>query len=149
NKFQLFDELAAEAGPGANGLKIDLMEPPRYIDDTRENVSRAVMESAAKLLNEKLETLALKGIKFNSAVMVGGPSKSPEWPRIVEEITGISLSIGSQHAGAKGAAIMAGIGIGIYKNEYNAIKQEQLQKHKKIFRKTIQNKRVLRNKGKL
>jgi len=115
NKYEIFDELAAKANSGADGLKIDLRETPASIDASRENISRAVMEGAAELLNEKIKILALNGIKFNSAVMVGGPSKSPIWPRIVEEITGISLTVGSQHAGAKGAAIIAGIGAKIYK----------------------------------
>ena len=115
NKYEIFNELAANASPGADGLKIDLRETPAPINASRENISRAVMEGAAVLLNEKLKTLAEKGIKFNSAVMVGGPSKSPIWPQVVEEITGIKLSVGSQHAGAKGAAIMAGTGVGIYK----------------------------------
>ncbi len=117
NKLQFFDALAAKAKSGAGGLKIDLRKTPEYIDDTRENISRAVMEGAAELLNEKIKFLASSGIKFNKAIMVGGPSKSPVWPQIVEEITGISLTVGSQHAGAKGAAVLAGIGAGIYKGE--------------------------------
>jgi len=115
NKYEIFNELAAKAKPGADGLKIDLRKTPTTISASLENISRAVMEGAAELLNEKIKILASNGIKFNSAVMVGGPSKSPIWPRIVEEITGISLTVGSQHAGAKGAAIIAGIGAKIYK----------------------------------
>jgi xylulokinase len=114
NKYEIFNELAAKVKPGADGLKIDLRKTPALIDASRENISRAVMESAAELLNEKIKILASNGINFNSAVMVGGPSKSPVWPKIVEKITGISLIVGSQHAGAKGAAIMAGIGAKIY-----------------------------------
>ena len=114
NKYQLFDEFAANANSGADGVKIDLRKTPKNINANRENISRAVMEGAAELLNEKLKKLALYGIKFNSAVMVGGPSKSPIWPQIIEQITGINLTVGSQHAGAKGAAIMAGIGAKIY-----------------------------------
>jgi sugar (pentulose or hexulose) kinase len=110
DKFAFFDAMVARAETGAGGLKIDLREPPEEINDTCENISRAVMEGAAKLLNEKIIKLAAKGIKFKSAVMVGGPSKSPIWPQIVEDITGITLSTGSQHAGAKGAAILAGKG---------------------------------------
>ena len=110
DKYQLFDEFAANANPGANGVKIDLRKAPQAVNANRENISRAVMEGAAELLNEKLKILASNGIKFNSAVMVGGPSKSPIWPMIVEETTGVSLTVGSQHAGAKGAAIMAKIG---------------------------------------
>ena len=111
NRLQIFDELAAKAKSRANGLKIDLRKTPEYIDDSRENISRAVMEGAAELLNEKIKFLASNGISFNKAVMVGGPSKSPVWPQIVEEITGINLTVGSQHAGAKGAAMMARAGV--------------------------------------
>jgi len=107
NKYKVFDELAAKANPGADGLKIDLRETPVSINASRENISRAVMEGAAELLNERIKFLASNGINFNSAVMVGGPSKSPVWPKIVEEITGIKISVGSQYAGAKGAAILA------------------------------------------
>ena len=121
NKFRIFDELAEAAMPGAGGLKIDLRKPPVSVKGSRENISRAIMENAADLLNDKIKLLESRGIKFSSAVMVGGPSKSPVWPGIVEKITGIKLSVGSQHAGAKGAAILAGIGAGIYKNEYDAL----------------------------
>ena len=115
NKYEIFDELAAKANPGAGGLKINLRKAPEHINAARENISRAVMEGAAELLNEKLQELASSGISFNSAVMVGGPSKSPVWPQIVKEITGINLTVGSQHAGAKGAAIIA-------KTGYNKVK---------------------------
>ncbi len=115
NKYEIFNDFAAKANPGADGLKIDLCKEATLIDDSRENISRAVMEGAAELLNEKIKILSSKGIKFNTAVMVGGPSKSPIWPQIVEEITGVRLTVGSQHAGAKGAAIMAAIGAKIYK----------------------------------
>ena len=122
DRYGVFNELAAQAKPGAGGLKIDLRQPPGPVRASRENLSRALMEGAARLLNEKLLAIENHGIKFNTAVMVGGPSKSQVWPEIVEEITGIKLTVGSQHAGAKGAAILAGISTGIYKNEHDALK---------------------------
>jgi len=112
DRFRVFNESAAEAAPGAGGLQIDLREPPHKIEGKRCNISRAVMESAARLMNEKIQQLELQDMHFEKAVMVGGPSRSPIWPGIVEEITGLKLSIGSAHAGATGAAILAGIGIG-------------------------------------
>ena len=120
NKFQIFDELAAKASPSAGGLKIDLRKTPTQINDTRENISRAVMESAAELLNEKLKNLASDGIEFKTAIMVGGPSKSPIWPSIIAETTNLKLSVACQFTGAKGAAMLAGIGVGIYKDEKDA-----------------------------
>ncbi len=113
-QLAVFDASAAEASPGAGGLMIDLREPPRVIDDSRANVSRAVMEGAARLLNEKIEQLKQRDIKFERAVMVGGPSRSPVWPGIVASITGLDLATGTAHAGARGAAILAGVGVGIH-----------------------------------
>ncbi|MDD5727573.1 MAG: FGGY family carbohydrate kinase [Victivallales bacterium] len=115
DRYGIFNELAAKAKSGAGGLKIDLRQPPGPVSASRGNLSRALMEGAAELLNEKIKILALNGIKFNKAVMVGGPSKSPIWPRIVGEITNIEVITGSLHAGAKGAAVLAGTGAGIYK----------------------------------
>jgi len=122
DKYRIFNELATEARPGANGLKIDLREPPRRIEAERRNISRAVMEGAAELLNDRLNYLKKHGINFKKAVMTGGPSHSPVWPQIIAETTGLKLIIGSRHAGAKGAALLAGIGTGIYRDEYDAYK---------------------------
>ncbi len=122
DKYRIFNELAAEARPGADGLKIDLREPPRRIEAERRNISRAVMEGAAELLNDKLNYLKKRGINFKKAVMTGGPSHSQIWPQIVAEITGLELITGSRHAGARGAALLAGIGTGIYRDEYDAYK---------------------------
>jgi sugar (pentulose or hexulose) kinase len=54
--------------------------------------------------------LEAQGFNFTQALLVGGPSKSPVWPSIIAEITGLELSVGSAHAGAQGAALLAGIG---------------------------------------
>jgi len=122
DKYRIFNELAADAKPGADGLKIDLREPPRRFDAELRNISRAVMEGAAELLNDKLNHLKEYGINFKKAVMTGGPSHSPVWPRIIAETTGLELVTGSRHAGARGAALLAGIGAGIYRDEYDAYK---------------------------
>ena len=121
DRMRVFNESSAESSPGAGGVQIDLREPLRRIDAKRCHISRAVMESAAILLNEEMEALKPLGICFEEAVMVGGPSRSPVWPGIVEEITGLELTVGSAYAGAKGAAILAGIGAGVYKNEEEAL----------------------------
>jgi sugar (pentulose or hexulose) kinase len=123
DKYRIFNELAAEAKPGADGLKIDLREPLRWFEAERRNISRAIMEGVAELLNDKIIDLKKGGINFKKAVMTGGPSHSSLWPQIVAETTGLELAIGSRHAGAKGAALMAGIGVGIYRDEYDAYKQ--------------------------
>jgi len=118
--FTVFNESAARVEPGSGGLQIDLRDPPGPVDAERDNVSRAVMEGAARLLNDRLNQLAERGITFNRAVMVGGPAKSPIWPGIVAETTGIPITVGSNHAGARGAALLAGIGAEVYRDEADA-----------------------------
>lgn len=113
NRLRIFDELASRAAPGAGGLTIDLFAPPRSIDADRAAVARAVMEGAARALNAHLVRLRAHGFRFDRAVMVGGPSNSPVWPGIIADTTGLDLSVGTSHAGAMGAAILAGIGAGL------------------------------------
>jgi sugar (pentulose or hexulose) kinase len=53
--------------------------------------------------------------------MVGGPAESPVWPRIVAEVLGHELLLlHGQHAGAVGAAVLAAIGAGLYRDEREA-----------------------------
>ncbi len=112
DRLRIFDEAAAQARPGAGGLVIDLLAPPRHVAGDRASVSRAVMEGAARALGNRLRALEPHGFRFTRAVLVGGPSKSPVWPGIIAEITGLDLSLGSAHAGAAGAALLAGAGAG-------------------------------------
>ena len=120
DKFRIFDDLAAVAKPGAGGLVIDLREPPKALHASRENIARAVMEGAARLLNEKLVAARALGFTFEQAVMVGGPSRSPVWPGIVAEITGLDVTSADRSAGARGAALLAGMGAGVYHDEAEA-----------------------------
>jgi sugar (pentulose or hexulose) kinase len=107
NPYDVFSQSAAEAPAGADGLTIDLQSPAQKIDADRRLVSRAVMESAARLLDDKLRELRRHGFRFERAVMVGGPAESRTWPAIVAEITGLEVERGSRSAGAQGAAMLA------------------------------------------
>lgn len=125
HRMRVFNAAAAEARPGAGGLEIDLRLPPQPIDADRRNVSRAVMEGAARLLNEKIAELKTHGFRYDRAVMVGGPAGSPVWPAIVAATTGIDVTVGGRSAGAQGAAILAGIGTGFYRDEQDALTLRQ------------------------
>jgi xylulokinase len=120
DKLRLFDTLAARGKPGAGGLQIDLREPAKKFQTSRENIARAVMEGAVRLLNEKLVMARTFGFRFDRAVMVGGPSRSPVWPGIVAEMTGLEVTSADRSAGARGAALLAGMGAGVYHDEAEA-----------------------------
>ena len=125
DRLRIFNEAAADARPGASGLEIDLRLPPRAITADRKNVSRAVMEGAARLLGEKIRDLQSRGFRYDRAVMVGGPAHSPVWPHVVAEITGLAIAVGGRAAGARGAALLAGIGVGVYQNEPDACRRTE------------------------
>jgi sugar (pentulose or hexulose) kinase len=76
------------------------------------------MEGVAYEMRRKIESLAASGIAARRLVLVGGPSESPIWPRIVAEVAGLELSLlNGQVAGALGAAILASLGAGLHPDE--------------------------------
>lgn len=122
--YRILTNLAAQSSLGANGLRIDPAKEPddeRILQFNKADIARAIMEGTVGLLKNKLDLLAEKGISANSAVMVGGPSEDSMWTSLVEEICGISVRVvHGAYAGAVGAAVIAGIGVGEYKSEEDA-----------------------------
>ena len=122
--FTILSKLCAESKPGANGLRISPLEEPddeRILKYPKQDIARAIMEGTVLLLKNRLELLREKGFTADSAVMVGGPSEDPMWRQLIEEMCGISVKvIHASFAGAVGAAVLAGIGTGIYENEEKA-----------------------------
>ena len=56
--------------------------------------------------------------------MIGGATKSPDWPQIVSDVTGLPLLLSQySHGPALGAAILAGVGLGIL----NSVEEAQVR----------------------
>ncbi len=122
--FSILSALATKSAPGAGGLRICPLDAP---DDkkvegfSKENIARAIMEGTVRLLKERLDFLQEKGIAATEAIMVGGPSEDPLWRQLIAEICGFPVkTIHGAHAGAVGAAVMAGIGAGVFNDEETA-----------------------------
>ncbi len=106
--LEVFDALAAQAPPGAGGLRLDLEAPPERPEALPPSMlARALMEAAARSLAQRLDALKKHGVAFREGVLCGGPGKSPVWPGIIAEHTGIDLTVASDDAGARGAALFA------------------------------------------
>jgi sugar (pentulose or hexulose) kinase len=120
DRLRAFNDLAARAEPGSGGLIIDLRAPPRLPAADYAAVSRAVMEGAARLLNEKIVELKARGFRYHEALMAGGASRSQVWPGIVAAATGLALRTAGASEGARGAALLAGLGCGLYRSEREA-----------------------------
>ncbi len=80
---------------------------------------RSIMESIARDMHSKMDNLARAGLKANRIVMVGGPTESHIWTRILTDELGLEISLPETgaFAGALGAAIMAGIGTKLFAGE--------------------------------
>ncbi len=124
--FERFDRLAAEAKPGADGLFIDLFRQPYEGNEdlvknaVPRNMARALMEGIVFLTRNRVDRLIrLTGSPAARVVLTGGPTKSPVWPSILADVLNRPLAIPEtgKHAGAMGAVILAGVGIGIFRDE--------------------------------
>lgn len=112
-----FDELAEKSVCGANGLTIELSEG-NLNQYNKSDIARAIMESIAKELADMLKKA---NVTVDEIIAVGGITNSAIWIRVISEITGKKIKVlNGEHAGAVGAAIMAGVGAGIFKNEKEA-----------------------------
>jgi len=124
NAYCILSDLAAKSVSGANGLCICPVDEPddnKVAGYSKEDIARAIMEGTVRLLKEKLDDLAEQKMKAESAVMVGGPSVDPMWHRLIEEICGVKVRVlHGAHAGAVGAAMLAGIGLSLYQDEADA-----------------------------
>jgi xylulokinase len=82
---------------------------------TRGDMARAILEGAAFELRWALERMHQAGLAVERLWMVGGAARSPIWPKIVADVTGLSISLPQYGQWpALGAAILAGWGAGLY-----------------------------------
>jgi xylulokinase len=81
----------------------------------RDEMARAVMEGVACELRRSLEAIQAAGVRVNELTMVGGAARSPIWPQIVADVTGIPVVLpGITEAASWGAAVLAGVGVGLF-----------------------------------
>lgn len=137
-RFAAFNRAAAEAEPGAGGLRINpfvkkegaFVNGDDSIEDTVKtllqkhsaaDISRAVMEGAAFELKKRIDSLQPLGFAPTRINLSGGPSSSTVWAQIVSEVNASKIEVlYGQDAGAAGAALLAGIGCGFYSDEWSA-----------------------------
>lgn len=128
-----FDDLSQEAPKGSNGLRFNFDDGDIALAEgrTKGEIARAITESAALMLKEELAVLRGKGLKSDKVTMIGGITNSSVCVKIVSEILGLPITVvNGQAAGAVGAALLAGIGVGIYKDEKDAYKKANFtEKH--------------------
>ncbi len=136
--YQLMDKSAATSPPGANGLLV----LPHFagagapywnplakgvilglsLGHTKADVLRAVMESCSFEVRKNLDVMRSLDIRVSELRVAGGGAKSKLWNTIQSDICKVSV-INSvvEEATALGAAMLAGIGCGIFKSIDEAV----------------------------
>jgi len=138
--YNLLMEQAAQIPPGADGL---IMLPhfmgtgsPQFnpnvkgvfagitIGMKKGHFVRSILEAVAFTIEQNLESLRHKGIVIKEIRLLGGGAKSQIWNQIIADVTGIQVVTMSQQENASiGAAILAGIGTGVFKDIESACKK--------------------------
>ncbi|MEZ5426948.1 MAG: xylulokinase [Pyrinomonadaceae bacterium] len=84
---------------------------------TRAHVVRAILEGVAFSLRDSLEIFKELGIPINHIRLGGGGAKSPLWRQIQADIYGQTVeTIAADEGAAFGAALLAGVGAGHWKD---------------------------------
>ena len=129
-----FDELTEEAArvaPGSDGViflpymageRSPIWNPDAKgvfyglsYDKTKGHMIRAVLEGVAFSLEHNLRTAAQTGVSVDTLNAMGGASNSVLWTQIKADVTGKTIRVpSSDTATTLGAALLAGVGCGIY-----------------------------------
>lgn len=91
------------------------LDPEKF---NRYTFYRAIMENSAMVTRGNMESVAsLTGKTPAEVIFASGASKSPLWCQILADVLNIPVNVPVvREATALGAAILAGIGVGIYEN---------------------------------
>lgn len=135
--YQDINEKTAEKDIGAEGLTFyphfNGSGCPTWSDNNRAtllgmdlshdryHIARAIMEGVAFEACWILESLEKQNLEIEKLKMLGGATKSKIWTQIVADITGLSIIVPEvADVTCVGAAILAGLGTGIFNEPYQA-----------------------------
>jgi len=84
---------------------------------------RAVMEGVAYSLQHNIKTAEESGCFIDTMYSIGGSANSDIWMQIKSDVTNTPISVPSSDTSATlGAAILAGVAVGIYTDFHDAVK---------------------------
>ncbi|MBQ8857302.1 MAG: xylulokinase [Lachnospiraceae bacterium] len=137
--YELMNEEISQSAPGAEGLLFlpHLMgeRAPRWNSDAkgvffgltatteRKDILRSVMEGILMNLANCFEILK-ENTPIEELLLIGGSAKSDVWQQAVADIYGVTVNVPRyiEEANSMGAAVIAGVGSGIYE-DFSAIEK--------------------------
>lgn len=138
--LQQYNALAEQVSPGSDGLvflpymageRSPIWDPNAKgvfygldFGKTKGHLIRSAMEGVAYSLKHNLDIAESAGAHVKELLAVGGCANSALWMQIKSDITGKSLAVPfSDTATTLGAALLAGVGVGMYENFEDAVAQ--------------------------
>jgi len=115
----LAGERTPHMDPQASGAFLGLR-----LNHGRAHLVRAVMEGVVFALRQGLDLMVEMGTPVERLLAAGGATRHPLWLQLQADIFGRPVYPGqAQEATACGAALLAGIGTGVYRNAEDAIRK--------------------------
>jgi xylulokinase len=102
------------------------------LDSTRSDVVKGILQGICHESAWNLQLMEQSGLSIKEIRCTGGGARSDDWLQLRADITGrpvVAMSI--DEGSSLGAAILAGVGIGIYSSVLDAVKQ--VVKVKKVY----------------
>ena len=135
--FEVMDALAAAAKPGANGLlfhpylqgeRAPYWDPLLRADFIGLTIShgkaefaRAMYEGLAFSIRDLLDAARALGFTFGTIRLMGGGARSACWRQIIADVTGLTIERTEAADASFGAALLAGIGTGMFTSPEDAV----------------------------
>ncbi len=123
----LMGERSPHNDPNVRGSFIGLS-----MDSAREDMTQAVLEGVAFGLRDSVEVARSLGMNITQSTICGGGAKSPLWCTIMANVLNMDIvTLEKEEGPAMGAAMLAAVGCGEYKDVYEAA--ENIVKTDKIY----------------
>ncbi len=138
NSLVLFNELAEKVAPGSDGMvflpymsgeRSPIWDPNAKgvfygldFSKTKAHFIRAAMEGVALSLRHNLDVAKEAGAEVSVLRSMGGSANSLLWTQIKSDVTGKPIVVpSSDTATTLGAVMLAGVGVGMYKDFEEAV----------------------------
>ena len=148
--YQEMADAAATIEPGAEGLLyLPYLAGERtpHMDPTAKGVfcgltlrhgwqhlTRAVMEGVVFSLRDGLELMQSMGLSIERVVASGGGTQHPLWLQLQADILGAEVvRTEAQEAAALGAALLAGVGVGLY-SDFSTACEAAVRYSREVYR---------------
>jgi xylulokinase len=135
--FDGMDRLAATVQPGSDGLifhpylqgeRAPHWDPKLRADFVgltmqhgRAHFARALYEGVAYAIRDAMSASEALGMRYDTFRLLGGGARSATWRQIMADVLGKKILLPANGDASFGAAVLAGIGIGVFEGPADAV----------------------------